>query len=1136
MKKIRMVFILLFVCSCLLVQGCSKKGEQGDKGIDGREVILQVEDGYIKWQYEGETTWKNLISLTSLTGVAGKDGTSISNITIDKDNNLLIILSNGETKNLGNINGIDGINGQDGREVTFKVENDYIKWQYVGDTTWTNLIELSSLIGPKGDKGTDGIDGREVIFKVENGYIKWQYVGDTTWTNLIELSSLIGPKGDKGNDGTDGREVTFKVESGYIKWQYVGDTTWINLIELSSLIGPKGDKGNDGQDGKDGKSAYEIYKETHPEYTKSEEEWLDDLVNGRLGTKEETKYTVKFVTNTTDTIADQIVTKGEKVTKPADPVKEGYIFDGWYIDDEKWVFSGYTITSDITLTARFIKIEEESFSLNNSIKENDIYKVVVSNSIDSYNFRLNVSITGYSNYYVSGDEYGSTIHFTKQVQLNEGNNYYYILCEKDNGDIDTYRVNIYRNRLYKVEFNTNTTSKIEPKQVEEGTILTNIETVTKEGYTFKGWDYDFTKPITSNLIVNAIWEANKYTITYNPNGGTINRDTQQATYDSDYTLMEPTYEGHAFMGWYYNDRLFDNTGIWKLTTNITLTANWSAEFNIIYILDGGTNDSNNPTKYYYTTETINLKDPTKVEAIFDGWYREPEFINKVEQIEKGSTGDIALYAKFIMNKYTLIFETNGGTSIEQVTADYGTKLNITTTRKGYEFVGWFKDSSLSLSSYYELGETMPNENLTLYAKWKADQYKIVYYLDGGTNNYINPRYYTIETETINLKDPTKVEAVFGGWYTEPEFINKVDQIEKGSIGDITLYAKFTMNKYTLTFETNGGTSIEQVTADYGTLISIENPTKEGYIFDGWYKDESFTTQYVITTMPHENITLYAKWVEYMKPYEANGSKYIYFGEYPQTLKQDSVTIISNTPDSNGYYLGSDGELYAKVTAKPYLPYPSSIVYFNNKQQIVEGTTYYFKVEPIKWKILQVNGTEYKLVTDLIIDNQMFHSSTDTRTIDGKTIYPNNYEHSDIRKWLNEDFYTKAFTKALQSCINTTLVDNSIESTGESSNQYICNDTYDKVYLLSCKDVPNKEYGFAGSNISREKQLTDYAKAKGCYMATSTDSYNNGIYWLRSPLGSLSSVARDVDDDGNSSGSRVDDGCVGVSAAITISLS
>ena len=693
-------------------------------------------------------------------------------------------------------------------------------------------------------------------------------------------------------------------------------------------------------------------------------------------------------------------------------------------------------------------------------------------------------------------------------------------------------MNIYRNHLYKVEFNTNTTSTIEPKQLEEGTILTDIEVLTKIGYTFKGWDYDFTKPITSNLIVNAIWEANKYTITYDTNGGIINRDAQQVTYDSNYILLEPTYEGHAFMGWYYNDRLFDNTGIWNLTANITLTANWSAEFNIIYILDGGTNDSNNPTKYYYTTETINLKDPTKVEAIFDGWYREPEFINKVEQIEKGSTGDITLYAKFIMNKYTLTFETNGGTRIEQVTADYGTKLNITTTRKGYELVGWFKDSSLSLSSYYELGETMPNENLTLYAKWSMNQYKIVYILDGGENDSTNPYVYTVETETINLKNPTKVEAIFDGWYTEPELINKVEQIEKGSTGDITLYAKFIMNKYTLTFETNGGTSIEQVTADYGTLINIENPIKEGYIFDGWYKDESFTTKYIITTMPNENITLYAKFVEYMKPYEANGLKYIYFGEYPQTLKVDSVTITSNTPDSNGYYLGSDNERYAKVVAKPY---SYNTIYFNNNQQIVKGTTYYFKVEPIKWKILQVNGKEYKLVTDLIIDNQKFYSSTSTRTIDGKTIYANNYEHSDIRKWLNEDFYNKAFTKVLQSYINTTLVDNSLASTGYSSNKYTCNDTYDKVYLLSYTDITNEEYGFT-NDVSREKQLSDYAKALGSYMRTSTDYYNNGQYWLRSPDYSRDDFARDVTTYGNIHDVSVNLGTVGVSTAITISLS
>ncbi len=263
----------------------------------------------------------------------------------------------------------------------------------------------------------------------------------------------------------------------------------------------------------------------------------------------------------------------------------------------------------------------------------------------------------------------------------------------------------------------------------------------------------------------------------------------------------------------------------------------------------------------------------------------------------------------------------------------------------------------------------------------------------------------------------------------------------------------------------------------------------------------------------------------------NGNQYIYFGEYPQSIKDDNVTIISNIPDSDGYYLGSDNERYAKVTAKPY----SSPYYFSNKQQIVKGTTYYFKVEPIKWKILQVNGTQYKLVTDLIIDNQVFNASTGTRTIDGKIIYPNNYEYSDIRNWLNKDFYNNAFTKVLQLCINTTLVDNSLASTGDSSNKYICNNTYDKVYLLSYKDITNTEYGFI-DNASRQKQLTDYAKAQGCCMNKDDSYYNNGYYWFRSPDHLNDYYARCVSDDGHLYSYWFIRDSVGVSAAITISLS
>ncbi|NMA05195.1 MAG: hypothetical protein GX931_02355, partial [Acholeplasmataceae bacterium] len=79
---------------------------------------------------------------------------------------------------------------------------------------------LESIKGPAGD------DGREVTFQVADGFIKWQYVGDTSWTNLVELTSLVGPAGKDGTNGTDGREVTFRVSNNYIEWQYQGDLEW----------------------------------------------------------------------------------------------------------------------------------------------------------------------------------------------------------------------------------------------------------------------------------------------------------------------------------------------------------------------------------------------------------------------------------------------------------------------------------------------------------------------------------------------------------------------------------------------------------------------------------------------------------------------------------------------------------------------------------------------------------------------------------------------------------------------------------------------------------------------------------------------------------------------------------------------
>lgn len=246
--------------------------------------------------------------------------------------------------------------------------------------------------------------------------------------------------------------------------------------------------------------------------------------------------------------------------------------------------------------------------------------------------------------------------------------------------------------------------------------------------------------------------------------------------------------------------------------------------------------------------------------------------------------------------------------------------------------------------------------------------------------------------------------------------------------------------------------------------------------------------------------------------------YIYFGEYPQTIKADSVTITA-TQDTRGYYLGSDGKYYAKIVANPY----GSNYKFSNNTTVVDGTTYYFKVEPIKWRILKEDNGVAFLLCDSIIANHRFDDSS------------NNYKESEIRAWLNETFYSTAFTDLQQAIIKTTLVDNSASSTGESENQYACENTNDKVFLLSYSEVTSSAYGFT-SDVDRIKQTSDYVRANYGYMVTDGSYYGNGWWWLRLPNVPYSYIARGVSHDGSVYGDNVSSTRYGVVPALWIELS
>ena len=226
---------------------------------------------------------------------------------------------------------------------------------------------------------------------------------------------------------------------------------------------------------------------------------------------------------------------------------------------------------------------------------------------------------------------------------------------------------------------------------------------------------------------------------------------------------------------------------------------------------------------------------------------------------------------------------------------------------------------------------------------------------------------------------------------------------------------------------------------------------------------------------------------------------IYFGSYPQTRVTDSSFInkslspfISGTPSvsnprgwtSYGYYdngVESDymwymdvevnGERYRAVYFSTYRPdycmYPSSKDNsWQDDNYYYQKSTYWFKYEPIAWTVAkEENGYAY-LLCKMIIDAQQF-------SYDGAQ--SNNYEESTIRAWLNDTFYDTVFSELEKSIIQTTLVDNSAKSTGYSSNSYACNDTEDKVYLMSY--LEGNTY-FDKYDEILDKESTDYAKCQG----------------------------------------------------------
>ena len=329
-----------------------------------------------------------------------------------------------------------------------------------------------------------------------------------------------------------------------------------------------------------------------------------------------------------------------------------------------------------------------------------------------------------------------------------------------------------------------------------------------------------------------------------------------------------------------------------------LTVQWTAPtYAVTLNTNGGTINNGNVTGYTYGVGATlpAADDMTYTGHTFKGWYDNENLTGSpVTAIGGAETGNKEYWAKWEINPYTITFDTNGGSEIAPITQDYGTEITApdNPTRKGYTFKGWDK----------EIPETMPAENITVTAQWEINRYTITFDTAGGSE--IAPITQDYGTNITAPANPTRKGYTFKGWDKEiPETM---------PAENITVKAQWEINRYTITFDTAGGSDIAPITQDYGTNITAPaDPTREGYTFIGWDKA-------IPTTMPAENITVTAQWKDSEKP---TGEIKINENSWKAFLNnitfglffKDTQTVTINAADNSGEtvtveYLLSDKEL------------------------------------------------------------------------------------------------------------------------------------------------------------------------------------------------------------------------------------
>ena len=418
------------------------------------------------------------------------------------------------------------------------------------------------------------------------------------------------------------------------------------------------------------------------------------------------------------------------------------------------------------------------------------------------------------------------------------------------------------------------------------------------GYNFSKWSNGSTtnpltvSNITANTHITPVFVLKSYTVTWNPNGGSVSPTSTTKTHGSTLgTLPTPTRAADAqytytFKGWF--TAATGGTQISASTTvtgNVTYYAQWTAtlrSYTATFNGNGGGTPSPSTITKTYDSELGTLPTCSRTGYTFLGWYTASSGGTKISSTTK-ITGTVTYYAQWSINSYTLTYNVNGGNTVSpafksvQYGSAYGTlptPTRASTAQYSYTFAGWY--TAATGGTQVTANTTMGAGNTTIYAHWTATlrSYTATFNGNGGGTPSPSTITKTYDSELGTLPTCSRTGYTFLGWYTASSGGTKISSTTKIT-GTVTYYAQWSINSYTLTYNVNGGNTVSpafksvQYGSAYGTLPT---PTRAStaqysYTFAGWYTAATGGTQVTAnTTMGAGNTTIYAHWTATTRSY------------------------------------------------------------------------------------------------------------------------------------------------------------------------------------------------------------------------------------------------------------------------------